>query len=81
MILGQITWNLDPVALSLGSMQIRWYGILWALGFLLGYLLMSKVYKRERMPEGSLDSLLIYMLVSTVLGARLGHCLFYQESY
>ena len=81
MALNYITWNLDPVALSLGPLQIRWYGILWALGFLLGYLLMSRIYKRERMPEGSLDSLLIYMLVSTVLGARLGHCLFYEPEY
>lgn len=81
MALGYITWNLDPVALSLGSLQIRWYGILWALGFLLGYLFMSKIYKREHMPEGSLDTLLIYMLVSTVLGARLGHCLFYDPEY
>lgn len=81
MILNFIHWNVDPVALSLGSLQVRWYGIFWALGFLLGYLLMSKVYKREKMPEWSLDSLLIYMLVFTVLGARLGHCLFYEPEY
>lgn len=81
MVLNYITWNVDPVALSLGSLQIRWYGILWALGFLLGYILMNKVYKRERMPEGSLDTLLVYMLVSTIVGARLGHCLFYGPEY
>ena len=81
MILNYITWNLDPVAFSLGPLQVRWYGICWALGFLLGYLLMNKVYKKERMPEGSLDNLLIYMLVFTVLGARLGHCLFYEPEY
>ena len=81
MILNYITWNLDPVALSLGPLQIRWYGLLWAVGFLLGYILMNKVYKHEQMPEGALDSLLIYMLVSTVLGARIGHCLFYEPEY
>ena len=81
MVLNYITWDVDPVAFSLGSLQVRWYGICWALGFLFGYLLMSKVYKKERMPEGSLDSLLIYMLVSTVIGARLGHCLFYEPQY
>lgn len=81
MVLNYITWNLNPVAFSLGSMEVRWYGILWAVGFLLGYLLMDKVYKKERMPEGSLDTLLVYMLVSTVLGARLGHCLFYEPEY
>ena len=81
MVLSYITWNVDPVAFSLGSLQVRWYGICWALGFLFGYLLMSKVYKKEKMPEGEMDSLLIYMLVSTVIGARLGHCLFYEPEY
>ena len=81
MVLSYITWNVDPVAFSLGSLQVRWYGICWALGFLFGYLLMSKVYKKEKMPEGEMDSLLIYMLISTVIGARLGHCLFYQPEY
>ena len=81
MILNYITWNVDPVAFSLGSLQVRWYGICWAVGFLLGYLLMSKVYKREKMPDWSMDSLLVYMLISTVVGARLGHCLFYEPEY
>lgn len=81
MILNYITWNVDPVAFSLGSMQVRWYGICWAVGFLLGYILMSKIYKHEKMPEWSMDSLLIYMIVSTVIGARLGHCLFYEPEY
>lgn len=81
MFLNYITWNVDPVALSLGSVQVRWYGICWALGFLFGYLLMSRVYKKEKMPDGEMDSLLIYMLVSTVIGARLGHCLFYEPGY
>lgn len=81
MVLNFITWNLNPVAFAIGSLEVRWYGILWALGFLLGYLVMDKIYKKERMPEGSLDSLLIYMLVSTVVGARLGHCLFYEPNY
>lgn len=81
MILNYITWNVDPVALSLGPLQIRWYGLCWAVGFLLGYLLMGKVYKKEKMPEGTLDSLLLYMLIFTVIGARLGHCLFYEPEY
>lgn len=81
MILNYIYWNVDPVAFSLGPLQVRWYGICWAVGFLLGYILMSKVYKHEKMPEWSIDSLLLYMLVSTVIGARLGHCLFYEPEY
>ncbi len=69
------------MAVALGHIQIRWYGILWAVGFVLGYLMMKRVYKREKMTGDSLDSLLIYMLVATIIGARLGHCLFYEPEY
>ncbi len=78
MILNYITWNVDPVLVQLGSLQIRWYGLLWAVGFFIGYLVMKRIYKKERMTDDSLDKLLIYMLVFTVVGARLGHCLFYE---
>lgn len=81
MFLNYITWDVNPVAFSLGPLEVRWYGICWALGFLFGYLLMNKVYKKEKMPEGEMDVLLIFMLVSTVIGARLGHCLFYEPDY
>ena len=81
MLLNYITWNVDPVLVHLGSLQIRWYGLLWALGFLIGYFIMKRIYKREKMAEDSLDKLLIYMLVFTVVGARLGHCLFYEPDY
>ena len=81
MILNYITWNADPVLFSIGSLQVRWYGLLWALGFLFGYMIMKRIYRREKMTDDSLDKLLIYMLVSTILGARLGHCLFYEPDY
>lgn len=81
MLLNYITWNADPVLFSLGSLQIRWYGLLWALGFLIGYFVMRKIYRRESMSDESMDSLLMYMLVSTIIGARLGHCLFYEPEY
>ena len=78
MLLNYITWNVDPVLIHLGSLQIRWYGLLWALGFVIGYYVMKRIYKKERMTDDSMDKLLIYMLVSTIIGARLGHCLFYE---
>lgn len=81
MILNYITWNVDPVLFHLGNLQVRWYGLLWALGFLFGYFIMKRIYQREKMAEDALDKLLIYMLVSTVVGARLGHCLFYEPDY
>ena len=81
MLLNYITWNVDPVLIHLGSLQIRWYGLLWALGFFIGYFVMRRIYRCEKMTDDSMDKLLVYMLVSTILGARLGHCLFYEPEY
>jgi prolipoprotein diacylglyceryl transferase len=81
MLLNYITWNVDPVLIHLGSLQIRWYGLLWTLGFLIGYFIMRRIYRKEKMTDESLDKLLIYMLIFTVVGARLGHCLFYEPDY
>ena len=81
MLLNYITWNVDPVLFSLGNLQVRWYGLLWALGFLIGYFIMNQIYKKEKMSNDAMDKLLIYMLVSTIIGARLGHCLFYEPDY
>ena len=78
MLLNYITWNVDPVLFSIGSLSVRWYGLLWALGFLFGYFVMRKIYRREKINDDWMDKLLIYMLVFTVIGARLGHCLFYE---
>lgn len=76
-----ITWNVDPVLFQLGGLQVRWYGLLWALGFLIGYFVMRNIYRHEKMSDDWMDKLLIYMLVFTVVGARLGHCLFYGPDY
>ena len=78
MLLNFITWDVDPVLFTLGPLQVRWYGLLWALGFFIGYFVMRGIYRREKMTDDSLDKLLVYMLLSTVIGARLGHCLFYE---
>jgi len=78
MLLNYITWNVDPVLFSVGSFSVRWYGLFWALGFLIGYFIMRKIYRREHMSDDALDKLLVYMLLFTVVGARLGHCLFYE---
>ncbi|MEI6730801.1 MAG: prolipoprotein diacylglyceryl transferase family protein, partial [Pseudomonadota bacterium] len=60
---------------------MRWYGLLFAAGFFFGYLIMQKIFKKEDIPTKVLDRLTIYMLLGTVLGARLGHCLFYEPDY
>ena len=81
MILNYITWNVDPVLFSIGNIHVRWYGLLWALGFFFGYFVMRRIYRREKMAADSLDKLLFYMLIFTIVGARLGHCLFYEPEY
>ena len=73
-----ITWNIDPEIFSIGKFSVRWYGLLFALGFLVGQQIMTKVYKVEKMPEKDLDSLMLTMVLSTVIGARVGHFVFYE---
>ncbi len=77
-MLAYIYWNPDPVAFSLGPLQIRWYGLLFALPFVIGYFLMQHFYKRENQPVKYLDTLLTYVILGAIIGARLGHCLFYE---
>lgn len=73
-----IKWNASPEIFSIGPLTIRWYGLLFALGFVVGYQIMNGIYKQEGKTVKQLDSLSIIMVLSTVIGARLGHCLFYE---
>jgi phosphatidylglycerol---prolipoprotein diacylglyceryl transferase len=75
------TWNISPVLLDFGSVQVRWYGLLFASGFLLGLQIMKKIYTLEAKDVQHLDTLMIYLVLGTVIGARLGHCLFYEPQY
>jgi phosphatidylglycerol:prolipoprotein diacylglycerol transferase len=81
MILASINWNVDPEIFRIGKFAIRYYGVLWALSFYIGYLIFDRFVKKEKLPEGFLDSLTIYMAIGTILGARIGHCLFYEPAY
>jgi prolipoprotein diacylglyceryl transferase len=76
-----ITWNPSPEMFNIGGFAVRWYGLLFAAGFFFGYLIMQKIFKKEQIPAKVLDRLTIYMLLGTVIGARLGHCLFYEPGY
>ena len=80
-MLNYITWNVNPELFSIGSLHIRWYGLLWALGIWLTLVITQKIYKHEKLPDQWLDKLFIYTVVGAVIGARLGHCLFYNPSY
>jgi phosphatidylglycerol---prolipoprotein diacylglyceryl transferase len=77
-MLNYIIWDMSPEIFRIGFLSIRWYGLLFASGFLLGHWIVSNIFKIEGKSEEDLGWLFIYMIVSTVVGARLGHCLFYQ---
>lgn len=81
MILNAITWNVDPEIFSLGELSIRWYGLLFATAFLSGYLVFTRFLATERLNSEMVDQLLIYVAIGTVVGARLGHCFFYEPEY
>jgi prolipoprotein diacylglyceryl transferase len=76
-----IEWNVNPEIISFGIVSIRWYSMMFMISFLLGIFIFKWIYKIERKPEKDLDELLLYMLVGTIVGARLGHCLFYDPAY
>ncbi|MBQ4377494.1 MAG: prolipoprotein diacylglyceryl transferase [Bacteroidales bacterium] len=76
-----IHWNVDPVLIHLGSFGLRWYSLGFLLAFLLGYMIVYRMFVRERMDTKYLDSLVVYMFLAVLIGARLGHCLFYEPGY
>lgn len=76
-----ITWNADPVLFHIGSLQVRWYGLMFAIGFLVGYKIVERMFRHEGAPERWLGILLLWLGLGTVVGARLGHCIFYEWSY
>ncbi|MDR2764876.1 MAG: prolipoprotein diacylglyceryl transferase [Tannerella sp.] len=78
MTIAEITWTVDPAIFSIGSKEIRWYGLAFIIGFAAGYKIVERMWKREGIPPGWLDPLLYYTAVGTIIGARLGHCLFYE---
>ncbi len=81
MLTNFITWNVNPEIFRIGNFAIRWYGLLFALSFYFGYVIISRFFKKEKIPAELLDKLTIYMVIGTIVGARLGHCLFYEPHY
>lgn len=76
-----ITWDPSPVIVEIGPFSLRWYGLLFALGFLLGLFIVRRMFRAENAPEAWLDKAFMYMVIGTVLGARLGHVFFYEWDY
>ena len=81
MTISSIFWNVSPEIVKLGPISLRWYGLLFASTFIFGYLILNKIYSLEKKPLADLEQLSIYVILGTVIGARLGHCLFYDPVY
>lgn len=79
-MLDYIVWNVDPDIIS-SPITVRWYGLMFAIGFLAGYEIVARMFKREGAPEKWLGILLIWVVCATIIGARLGHVFFYEWSY
>ena len=76
-----INWHVNPEILAIGPLSLRWYSILFVSGFILGWFIFKWFFQREGVPVKLLDPLLYTLLIGTIVGARLGHCLFYQPDY
>ena len=76
-----ITWNPDIIALDLGFFAIRWYSLCWAIGLVAVYLLMHRLYRQQKISEEKFEPMFMYCFLGILIGARLGHCLFYEPSY
>ncbi len=80
-MLDYIVWNADPILFTLGPLQIRWYGLMFAIGFWIGTNLVAKMFRHEGAPERWVGILLIWVVGATIVGARLGHVFFYEWDY
>lgn len=76
-----IPWDVNPEIFRIGSFAVRWYGLLFASSFLFGYIIMQKIFRNEKLKDTVLDRLTIYMAIGVIVGARLGHCFFYEPGY
>lgn len=76
-----IDWQPSVEAFSIGTFSVRWYSLLWCLGLLLAYLIVQRLYKHQKIEEEKFEPLFFYCFVGVLVGARLGHCIFYEPGY
>ena len=77
-LLNYIVWDPDLVAFRLSFIVVRWYGLMWIIGLALAYFVVKRLYKEQKIKDELFDPLFIYCFFGILIGARLGHCLFYQ---
>lgn len=76
-----VIWDPSEIAFSFGHFAVRWYSLCWCVGLALGYVVVYKLYKQQRIPQEKFDPLFLYCFVGILAGARLGHCLLYEPAY
>lgn len=79
--LNYILWNPDVEAFHILGLSIRWYSLCWLIGLLLAYFIVQRLYKQQKIKDELFDPLFLYCFFGILIGARLGHCLFYQPEY
>ena len=78
--LSYFIWNANPELFSIGSFSLRWYGLLFALGFVISQQILYAMHRSEGKPTKDVDTLTVWMVLGTIVGARLGHVLFYEPA-
>ena len=80
-LLNYIVWNPDLEAFHLGPISVRWYGLMWIIGLALAYFVVMRLYKEQKIKDEYFDPLFLYCFFGILIGARLGHCIFYEPDY
>ena len=80
-LLNYIVWNPDLEAFHLGPIAVRWYGLMWIIGLALAYFVVQRLYKEQKIKDEYFDPLFLYCFFGILIGARLGHCIFYEPDY
>ena len=80
-LLNYIVWNPDLEAFRLGPLAVRWYGLMWIIGLALAYFVVQRLYKEQKIKDEYFDPLFLYCFFGILIGARLGHCIFYEPDY
>lgn len=81
MVLCSISWDFNPEIFSIGNHGVRWYGLMIALGLYTAYSIFKRYLRGDKLTPEMVDSLLVYMAIAGIVGARLGHCFFYEPEY
>jgi len=76
-----IIWEPSGIIADFGFYKLRWYSLLFSLGLFIAYLLMQRIYKKNNIPDNKFDKLTMYIILATIIGARVGHCVFYEWDY